>query len=152
MITALGQWLYVFMLVARDELGVHCDPGNVMALCAQAIKENTKAANNPLATTWGMPGHDRIFNPIGVRDYDTPYTGIQATVNTLRDGWYPHLLEILRQGYRPQAYVTSPDLYTWGTGNCEPELADVERNYQSALDRPIGLWVASAGVSGQAAQ
>jgi hypothetical protein len=96
------------------------------ALVAQASRENTGAANNPLATTEPAPGAT-IYNSAGVRNYPSLQSGFAATLATFRNGYYPHLLGILSDpsGGSSVAYCSSPELNVWGTGTCMQELAEI---------------------------
>ena len=47
--------------------------------------EGGKAKNNPFNTTFKMPGATS-YNSIGVKNYETPEKGIEATCKTLKNG------------------------------------------------------------------
>jgi murein DD-endopeptidase MepM/ murein hydrolase activator NlpD len=87
--------------------------------------ENTTAAFNPLATTQPAEG-DSCFNYLngrcGVRNYPDYNTGLQATVETLTNGYYQHIWYGL-QNNQPEMALND-ELGTWGTGK-----ANVEANW-----------------------
>jgi len=115
--------------------------GNILTLLGWAAKENTKAKNNPLATTAGWiknpDGSDPgFFNTItkkddgstrsGVRNYDNPITGVEATVATFlqknKDGefrYYGTVVELLRKGTTDKEVLANPEavkeIRTWGS-------------------------------------
>lgn len=82
-------------------LGLPDTPANRTFLLGWSQIENTRAANNPLATTLHtknsvpLPG-----NPAGVQQYPTAAEGITATAATLSH--YPNILAALRTG-QPQS-------------------------------------------------
>jgi hypothetical protein len=77
-------------------------------------KENTTAAFNPLATTEPMPGAT-IFNSAGVRNYTSAEQGLQATVKTLNNGYYPDILNALSIGGTGDFGLAVGDS-PWGSG------------------------------------
>jgi len=92
----------------------------VTALVAQASKEDTGALCNPLATTEPSPGATE-YNSAGVKNYTLgAASGWGATLATFRNGDYPTLLSFLEATGSVSAltYAASPELDTWGTGNC----------------------------------
>ena len=80
--------------------------------------ENTSAAFNPLATTQEAPGNT-CFNYLdgrcGVRNYTSREQGLQATVETIANGFYPSILTGL-QTNQPELALNDGELGTWGTG------------------------------------
>ena len=72
--------------------------------------------NNPLNTTERGFGSTQVVNAAGVRAYPTQAAGIAATVATLRNGHYPHLLAGLRAGDAATFFAGFPgEMTTWGT-------------------------------------
>jgi len=66
--------------------------------CTQWLRaENTSAKFNPLATTQGMP-NATDFNSVKVRNYVDFNQGVEATVKTLKNSYYPILREALSKG------------------------------------------------------
>lgn len=92
--------------------------------------ENTQAAFNPLATTQSAPGAT-CFNYIdgrcGVRNYTSREQGLQATVETIMNGYYANILQGL-QSTDPNRALNADELGTWGTG-----LDNVQSNYNELL-------------------
>src|SRR5207237_8354923 len=92
--------------------------GNEQFLDTWQRYEGGTALNNPLNTTQGYPGATN-YNSVGVKNYRTPYDGIQATATTLRNGRYDAILSALRSG-DPYAYAdkiaVAQAIRTWGTG------------------------------------
>jgi hypothetical protein len=97
--------------------------------------ENTAAANNPLATTWHMPGSYPLAGnpqcagggnpPSCVQQYTSEQSGLQATINTIQGGYYPDLIAALRAnneaalgfgGSSPSSGIMA-NLHTW-CGGC----------------------------------
>ncbi len=78
--------------------------------------EGGTAAFNWLNTTQGAAG-DTCYNYIngacGVRNYPDYATGIQATVETLQNGYYPRTLAGLVSN---QPVIDDGEMGTWGTG------------------------------------
>jgi hypothetical protein len=72
--------------------------------------------NNPLNTTQDAPGAVNE-NSVGVKGYPDVLTGITATVQTLKNGRYPAIVQDL-QGSVPQADWGNAcqDLGVWGSG------------------------------------
>ena len=73
-------------LLRRDAGGSAKDypptPGTISFILHWMGRENTKARNNPLATTWNM-GNSDSFNDHNVRNYRNRQEGLEATVRTL---------------------------------------------------------------------
>ncbi len=79
-------------------------------------QENTNAAYNPLATTQPAKGAG-AFNSVGVRNYLTPQQGYDATIKTLKNGYYPDIVKGLMAGNPWRDKRVSSQLNTWGTGS-----------------------------------
>jgi len=129
----------IFMANVLTGIGAPRSFGNILTLLGWAAKENTKAKNNPLATTAGWiknpDGSDPgFFNTIsgegepkrGVRNYDNPLTGVEATVATFlqkkEDGefkYYGPIVELLRKGTTDKEVLADPEavkaIRTWGS-------------------------------------
>jgi len=114
-------------------VGAPLTPANLQFINAWAQAEGGTASNNPFNTTQGMPG-STSYNSVGVQNFTTPQQGIQATVNTLNNGYYPNILSSLRSGnsamLSAQAVANSP----WGTGSGVINVLGVS----SALDQREG--------------
>jgi hypothetical protein len=83
--------------------------------------ENTRARNNPLATTWNMasvdPGQTN-FNSVPVRNYSSWDIGLKATVNTIKLAYYKSIRDFLAAD-RPMnegKSTLAAAFNTWGTG------------------------------------
>lgn len=77
--------------------------------------EGSRARFNPLATT--QP-HDRAtgnFNDHGVKNYADEDAGVEATYETLTNGFYPTLLHYLRTGEVLDQARLAAELRKWGT-------------------------------------
>ncbi len=113
-----------FALQVLQGLGAPITAGNMDALLAWMGGEETKATNNPLATTQGIAhperygggGENWIFNDHGVKNYPTFEDGVRATVDTINLSAYRDVLGALMEGTTAQdlepLVVASP----WGTG------------------------------------
>lgn len=79
--------------------------------------EGGAAAYNPLNTTLRMPGATN-YNSAGVQQYVSAAQGAEATVLTLENGYYPHVLAALKSGspytYQDRAGLVA-NIKTWGT-------------------------------------
>jgi hypothetical protein len=92
-----------------------------------------KAARfNPLATKHELPGATN-YNSVGVKDYPDPATGIQATIRTIKNGHYPHIVEGLTTN-KPEVALNHTELGIWGTGG-----GCVERIYKNNDSRMLTL-------------
>ena len=114
-------------LLRRDAKGSAKDypptPGNISFILHWMGRENTKAKNNPLATTWDM-GNSDSFNDHNVRNYRNRQEGLEATVRTLTKtnpeiARYDNLRVLLRQGTNPDQVANNAgarkELGAWGT-------------------------------------
>jgi hypothetical protein len=72
--------------------------------------------NNPLDTTERWPGSITV-NPAGVQSYLTVSDGVEATVATLLNGYYPVIVAHLVDGVPRQQWGDAcTELSKWGTG------------------------------------
>jgi len=78
-------------------LGVPQTSGNIASINAWQQREGGGGQNNPLNTTWPMPGATS-FNSVGVKNYVSIQQGLEATVLTLRGGGYSDILMYLQSG------------------------------------------------------
>lgn len=106
-----GEWARAFLAALGNG---NPDAKTVNFVAAWTLGENTRAKFNPLATTQPMPDATD-FNWVGVKDYTTHEQGIEATVKTLQNGYYPHVLHGL-QTNDPEEAVSAVELGIWGTG------------------------------------
>jgi hypothetical protein len=77
-----GEWASAFLQVMGAPA---CRPNLVVTIAWQA-QEGTQAAWNPLATTHRMDG-SADFNSVGVQNYRTLAQGLQASKETIDNGW-----------------------------------------------------------------
>ncbi len=104
-------------------MGADTSRSTTEALVAWMGKENTKAGFNPLATTLDY-GENTWFNTFGdqgqyhVRNFADFQTGVEATVRTLRGGYYPKIIQALMNGTDADTLGTSEEFRkernTWG--------------------------------------
>lgn len=73
------------------------------------------ATNNPLNTTHslGYDSEQSNYNSVGVKNYSSPKNGIEATIKTLKNGFYDCILDGLRKGL---PYEEIADCKTGKTG------------------------------------
>ena len=93
---------------------------NVAAITAWELAEgghwHNSARYNPLDTTMPEPGATAM-NSVGVKAYLSWAQGFQATIATLRNGYYGGILAALRSGDDAIAVADAVAASPWGTGN-----------------------------------
>lgn len=100
-----------------SKLGLPETPANMAFLRAWNQAEGMQTStNNPFATTQGAEGAGSI-NSVGVKSYRDMDQGIQATVETLQNGYYDDILAALRAGNDPMAAAVAVANSPWGTGS-----------------------------------
>jgi hypothetical protein len=77
-----GKWAEAFLQV----MGAPRCHANLVVTIAWQAQEGTQAAWNPLATTHVMDGSTN-FNSVGVQNYQTLAQGLEATKETIENGW-----------------------------------------------------------------
>ena len=112
-----------FANAVLEAMGADTSRGTIEALVAWMGKENTKAGFNPLATTLDY-GENTWFNTFGdqgqyhVRNFADFQTGVEATVRTLRGGFYPNMVQALMDGTDADTLGTGEEFRkernTWG--------------------------------------
>ena len=109
-------WAQALLLAMR--LPVTAD--NVAAITAWEMAEGghwyNTAYYNPLNTTQDMPGAT-VFNSVGVKAYTSWKQGLQATVKTLKNGYYDGIIDALRRGNDSSAVAQAVGNSPWGTGD-----------------------------------
>jgi hypothetical protein len=80
--TTYGAWALGFLRMME----LPTCRSNLVVLVAWQAAEGTQAAYNPLATTHRMPG-STDFNSVGVQNFVSLAQGLQATRETLENGW-----------------------------------------------------------------
>ncbi|MEP6758581.1 MAG: hypothetical protein ABJB55_05250 [Actinomycetota bacterium] len=88
-----GEWAHAFLRV----MGAPACHENLVVTIAWQAQEGTQAAWNPLATTHRMDG-STDFNSVGVQNYRSVGQGLQASRETIENGW---------DGYRYGAIIRS---------------------------------------------
>ncbi len=93
---------------------------NIAAITAWEMAEGghwyNTAYYNPLNTTQRMPGAT-IFNSVGVKAYVSWKQGLEATMITLKNGYYGGILEALKRGNDSEAVARAVGASPWGTGD-----------------------------------
>jgi len=90
--------------------------------------------NNPLNTT--QPGFNATgnANSVGVKIYPTQSDGVNATVATLTNGYYPNIVQALKAGNANLFFNSSYEIRTWGT-----DPGCIQTTYNSL--GPVPSWV-----------
>jgi len=95
-------------------IGAPISGENQRAMLAWMEGENTKAQNNPLATT--LPGYGGTkFNESKVKNYPTPEEGVAATIATLNLSHYTSVVAALQKGTNPAELRGLVVATPWGT-------------------------------------
>lgn len=103
-------------------LGIKPTGPRINYLQSWSQNEGTAAINNPLATTQHSPGsYDLPGNSAHVQQYPTLEAGAKATAQTLRNGYYPGIVQALKAADPFAAQQSIPgigrQLSTWsGSG------------------------------------
>ena len=113
-----NQLTWARALLVAMRLPVTAD--NVAAITAWEMAEGghwyNTAYYNPLNTTQSMPGAT-VFNSVGVKAYTSWKQGLEATMITLKNGYYGSILDALRRGNDSTAVAAAVGASPWGTGN-----------------------------------
>jgi peptidoglycan hydrolase CwlO-like protein len=93
---------------------------NIAAITAWEMAEGghwyNTAYYNPLNTTQSMPGAT-VFNSVGVKAYTSWKQGLEATMITLKNGYYGGILDALKRGNDSEAVARAVGASPWGTGD-----------------------------------
>lgn len=125
------------------------------------------ASYNLLNTTQPAPGATN-FNAVGVKNYTSYAQGVEATAQTLANGFYPQLLHALQSNDVAALGMTAggavapgivQEVATWGTGHATqfPTLAQsaaIATDRAQAFDgtwQPVAAGAAAAGAPGSLA-
>ncbi len=112
------QFTWAQALLVAMRLPVTAD--NVAAVTAWEMAEGghwyNTAYYNPLNTTQDMPGAS-VFNSVGVKAYTSWKQGLEATVKTLKNGYYGGILDALRRGNDAGGVAQAVGNSPWGTGD-----------------------------------
>ena len=102
------------------QMGAPVTQSNLDFIERWIAREGGGGANNPLNTTQQMNGSTVLSgNTAGVQNYNDLDVGVQATVKTLRNGYYPNIVSALMAGNASEADSQgrlSSDLSTWSGG------------------------------------
>lgn len=135
-----NDWAKTIVLVSatNPHVRVHNDPSNILGLVAWMSEENTRAAYNPCASEFRLPG-STDFNPQGVQNYPTATLGLSAFFATLTepgaaDFGYDAIVSALITGNCACALVEAVARSEWGTWSGNPEAAvafmlNVQKDY-----------------------
>lgn len=137
------QWARTLL----QSLGYRQTNANVTAMLAWMNAEggnwNNSATYNPLNTTQRMSG-SHSMNSVGVQAYTSWQQGLQATVKTLRNGYYGSILSALKAGASAQAVANAVVSSPWGTKNIS--VSGITITGQSAVSTS-GVPTATANLS-----
>lgn len=90
---------------------------NLRFLNAWQAAEGGSAAFNPLNTTQPAPGASK-YNSVGVRNFRGAQQGVLATAQTLLNGHYGPIVQLLRSGRATAAQLGTAVAHSpWGTGS-----------------------------------
>ena len=100
-----------------QKLGGKWTPEKAKFFQAWSQAEGTVASYNPFATTRkGYPG-ERDFNPVGVKHYPNLQIGMQASLDTIKNGYYDSLVNLIKDpNATAQQMATAVANSPWGTG------------------------------------
>ena len=100
-----------------EGLGAPRNTANIQAMMAWMTGENTRAANNPLATTrmGDVAAGSTRFNSHNVRNYKSFEQGVAATLETLHLSYYTDVVAALRRGTNPKELHGLVAASPWGT-------------------------------------
>ena len=96
-------------------VGAPASEENLVFMEAWRKAEGGSATFNPFNTTMPAPGATN-YNSVGVKNYISKEQGIDATIRTLRKGYYTKIIESLRQRDDASASAAALAASPWGTG------------------------------------
>jgi hypothetical protein len=132
-----------FAQAVLQGLGLSPDHNRLVALLAWMAGENTTAAFNPFATTHQMPGSSS-FNSVGVQNFTDFAQGVQATIETIRNGNYAAVIKALESPTSTPEQIASAVIASpWGTTNIPTQ--NVAANYQQYAGIQLGTQGSAAG-------
>lgn len=147
----MNQEQWARTLLAR--LGYSQSKANVTALMAWMRAEggnwNNTARYNPLNTTQRMSGA-RSMNSVGVKAYTSWEQGLQATVITLRNGYYGSILSALKHGNSAQSVASAVVHSPWGTKHIS--VSGISVTGSTVMDNGSGGSVANLSLADMAAK
>lgn len=113
-----GEWARLFL----QEMALPTCRPNLVVVVAWQVQEFTQAAWNPLATTHRMPG-STDFNSVGVQNFVSMQQGLQATRETIDNGYdvyrYGAIVRSMATCAEPMATALAVNASAWcyGCGN-----------------------------------
>jgi hypothetical protein len=151
--TRTGGWTASrFARELLGRLGAPVTNGNVRALVSWMAAEGGHWANtarfNPLNTTQAMPGDAGSMNSVGVRVFTSWQQGLAATVKTLENGNYGHILSALKQGSNPGAVLNAVVASPWSTYGNGITLVGSARAYGTGAGHAAGPSYSGGATSG----
>jgi murein DD-endopeptidase MepM/ murein hydrolase activator NlpD len=109
------QWATDFL----SKLGKPTTEANINAVTTWMAWEGghwkNSAHYNPLNTTLETRNATGSMNPVGVQRYASWEAGLDATLQTIRNGRYENILAALQAGNNPQAVFQAVNASPWGT-------------------------------------
>lgn len=118
-----------FIKLLANKVGFKLTDQNIRFLNAWRQAENTKASNNPFATTINYKNDPEMtkFNLAnsgqGVKNFSTVEYGADATANTINLRYYTSLVDKLKNPESTaEELAMDPSLRTWGTTSGNPKL------------------------------
>lgn len=146
-----------FATAVLNGLGAPVTQSNLDFIERWITREGGGGANNPLNTTQQMNGSTVLAgNSAGVQNYGNLDVGVQATVKTLENGFYPNIVAALKAGNAEQADAQgqlSQDLSTWSGGGYTTVANVTPRpsNSIGSTSNPAGGVSSGAGRAGSSA-
>jgi hypothetical protein len=110
----MGTVSLQFYHEVMNHIGAPINKHNIQACDAWQAAEGGDATWNPWNTTQPAAGATN-YNSAGVKNYPNRDTGISATVKTLKNGSYPHILAAFRAGTNGLVVCEAVDKSPWGT-------------------------------------
>lgn len=95
-------------------IGAPVTAGNLALMLAWQRSEGGSARFNPFNTTLSRPGAGS-YNSVGVRNYTSYQQGLNATIATLRNGYYGGILSSLKHGGNPYQTAAAIGKSPWGS-------------------------------------
>ena len=103
-----------FAAAVLHGIGAPVTAANLHALLAWQRAEGGSAKWNPFNTTQPASGAGS-YNSVGVRNYRSYQQGLQATIQTLKNGHYGGVIAALHRGTNPLAVAAAIGASPWGT-------------------------------------
>lgn len=151
-VSGSGQTRADFANAVLSGLGVQATPENVRALTAWMQAEGGTAAFNPMNTTQQAAGATD-YNSAGVKNFTSWEQGVQATVQTLKNGRYGNIIQALQQGNNAGAVAAAVGQSPWGTsGQLMSQILGSTPTNAAVSTAAAGITTPTAAVPGIAIQ